>query len=110
MVRLLVVLGVFLGWQAFADGPLAYYVLSNILITGLAIEGAINKKPNKEWAVYALCAFGGFTTSLCGALFSVDTDNKCFLCDRGSGLPVSLLFCLAALAVAGYLVGTKRNG
>lgn len=109
LLRLAAVAAVFMGWQLFDDGPLAYYIGAGLLIAALSIERAFTS-PGRTWAVYAFCACEGITTSACGGMYVAHADARHFLCDRGSGLPVSLFSGLLALACAAYLLRGKRDG
>lgn len=109
LVRLVGVAAVFMGWQLAPDGPLAYYIGAGLLIAWLALERAVTA-PGKAWAVYAYAAFCGLSTSTCGAMYAAGADARHFLCDRGTGLPVSLLSGLLALAAVLYLSVGGRDG
>ena len=109
LLRLSGVVVVFMGWQLFDDGPLAYYIGAGLLIGWLATERAITA-PGKAWAVYAYAAACGLSSSACGAMYAAGADARHFLCDRGTGLPVSLLSGLLALAAVLYLSVGGRDG
>lgn len=109
LLRFAFVAAVFMGWQVFQDGPLAYYIAAGLLIAWLAAERALTVT-GKAWAIYAWCSVQGITTSACGGLYAAQSDARHFLCDRGAGLPVSLFSGLLALAVVLYLWTGAKNG
>ena len=85
---LLAVVFVFTGWQLFPDGPLAYYILSALL--GVVLLTLVGAALGGDWAL--VCAYGAIVyamTAGCGSLFAASADGFHFLCDRGTGLPVS---------------------
>lgn len=104
--HVLIIAVVFIGWQLFPDGPLAYYMLTGLLIGWLCLQIAAHKG-GRWWAVYGLGAGVGFLATTCGGLYAIKADARAFLCDKGTGLPVSLFIGLAAIAVAVYVLRDK---
>lgn len=93
----------YVGWQLFPDGPLAFYTLCGLLVALLCLQLAL-KPVGRMWAVYAYGVAMGLGTSACGALYAAQADGYHFVCDRGTGLPVSLVSGGLALAVVVYLL------
>ncbi len=98
---------VFLGWQLFEDGPLAYYIAAALLIAGLCVKLAI-KEPELALA-YACGTVLALLTAGCGALFSLGASGKEFLCDKGTGLPVSMVSGAVLLVVAALMLRKGRR-
>jgi hypothetical protein len=94
-------------WQLFSNGPLAFYVIAGVTTAWLCIELAI-KSERKLWPVFGLGAAMAFLTSGCGALFVANTDGFRFMCDQGSGLPVSIISGLCFVGVLVYVAGSKK--
>lgn len=99
----------FMGWQVFEDGPLAYYIAAALLTCALCLRAA-QGRGRRAWAVFGYGAFLSACTAGCGALYAAHADGRHFLCDRGSGLPVSLVSGLAGIAVAVYLRKGSGDG
>lgn len=97
---------VFMGWQLFEDGPLAYYIEAALLIAALSIRLAFNE-PELALA-YACGAVLALLTAGCGALFSIGASGKEFLCDKGTGLPVSMVSGAIILVVAALMLRKGR--
>jgi len=94
------------GWQAFSDGPLAFYVMAGLLIALLL--WVIGKEKRGNW--WPVCLFGmslGGMQAGCGLLYA--GDGKSFICDSGTGLPLSLVTMGAASLLAGWLTKKPRQ-
>jgi len=94
---------VYMGWQLFADGPLAYYIAAAAFTGALCIRAAWGRGA-RAWAVFGYGALMAGLTAGCGVFYAAHADGRHFLCDRGSGLPVSLVSGLAGIAVAVFLL------
>ena len=99
----------FMGWQLFQDGPLAYYITAAVLTSALCIRSAWGRGV-RAWAVFGYGAAMSGLTAGCGAMFATHADGVHFLCDRGSGLPVSLVSGISGIAVAVYLMKGSGDG
>lgn len=84
-------------WQLFPDGPLAFYITQGLLITMLCIQLA-RKSP--LWPVYLYGALMAFMTSACGGMYAGHADGYHFLCDKGTGIPLSSISLGFALLIA----------
>lgn len=94
------------GWQVFDDGPMAFYVMAGLLIAGLLWQ--IARDNGGQW--WPVCVFGivlGFMQAGCGVMYSV-LDGRSFICDAGTGLPLSLATMGAASMLAGWLATKAR--
>lgn len=96
------------GWQLFPDGPLAFYALCGLLVALLCLQQARRPGIGRMWAVYAYGIAMGLGTTTCGGLYAAQADGYHFLCDKGSGVPISLISGGLALAVAVYILRGKR--
>ena len=91
---------VYYGWQFFGNGPLAFYVLMGLWVAWrMALLGS---ERGGEWR--PACLFGvvlGLMQAACGAAYVAD--GRSFLCDKGTGLPISsLVLAIAAGLIAFY--------
>lgn len=98
---------VYLGWQFFEDGPLAYYIATALLVAGMSVRLA-TKEPELVLA-YACGTVLALLTAGCGALYSVGASGKEFLCDKGTGLPVSMVSGAVILVVAALMLRKGRR-
>lgn len=87
-------------WQLFPNGPLAFYITQGLLITMLCIQLA---RKSKLAVVYLYGAFMAFMTSACGGMYAGYADGYHFLCDKGSGIPISSISLGSAILIALYL-------
>lgn len=94
------------GWQLFDNGPLANYVITGLLVFLLSV---LNARKSELWVVYLYGGVMGLCTSACGGMFILKMDGYAFLCDKGTGIPVSLISGLGAVGVAGYLLARKKT-
>lgn len=95
------------GWQLFHDGPLANYIITGLVLAALCGRLALRSK--KHAIVYLYGGAMGLMTSGCGGMFSMKADGYRFLCDKGTGLPVSMITGLGALAVAMHLLARGKK-
>lgn len=111
MLRLAAFAAVFMGWQFFPDGPLAYYIACGALIAALCIERAHSIKTKTAWIVYGYGAAMGSMSAACGGLYAEQADGYSILCDKGTGLPVSLISGSLLLVAAAYVYKQgNKNG
>jgi len=97
---------VYTGWQLFPDGPLAFYCLMGAWVASLMIR--LGMAMRGEW--WAPCLFGAFlglTQSVCGLAYV--GDGRSFLCDKGTGLPITALVLGVACGIMVYLI-RRRHG
>lgn len=105
---LLAVMLVFTGWQLFPNGPLAYYVLSALALMFTLIW--IATRVGRECALVALYgALQSGMTAACGGMYASSMDGFHYLCDRGTGLPVSGITLTTGLLLAAWLTRSGRN-
>lgn len=111
MLQLAAFAAVFMGWQIFQDGPLAYYMACGLLIALLCIQRA-RALGGVAWAIYGYGASMGIMSATCGGLYAAKADGYSMLCDKGTGLPISLISGGALLLVAAYVYkkGRDKNG
>ena len=96
---LAVLTATYAGWQLFEDGPLAFYVSVGLLIAVLL--RMVWTARGKEWR--PVCLFGislGLMQAGCGAAFS--GNGRSFVCDSGTGLPISAIVFAGAFGLAVY--------
>lgn len=106
--QLLLFVAVYMGWQLLPNGPLAYYVAQAALSCLLALQVGY-WLTGAAWVVYLFGAALAASTAGCGALFAAQADARHFLCDAGTGLPVSSFTGALALLVALYLLKEGRR-
>lgn len=98
---------VYSGWQFFADGPLAFYVLMGLWVAWRMLLLGLDR--GGDW--WPACLFGvmlGLMQAACGAAYAAD--GRSFLCDKGTGLPISsLVLALAAGLIAYYAQRMRRD-
>ena len=94
-------------WQAFPDGPLAFYIINALFVAFLCVRAAL-KEP-MWWQVYAYGAVMALLTAGCGGLFIAKADGAAFLCDKGTGLPVSLISGIGFLVLIVVLLKRKKT-
>lgn len=98
---------VYCGWQAFADGPLGFYVLMGLWV--VFVTAWIGFEKRGEW--WPACLFGawlGLMQSGCGLMYI--GDGRSFLCDKGTGLPITALVLAVAAGLAAYYARKKKHG
>ena len=98
-VLLASLLSAYCGWQAFSDGPLAFYVLIGLWVAGMCLWVGFEKRG--DW--WPVCLFGvwlGLMQSGCGLLYV--GDGRSFVCDKGTGLPITALVLAVAAGLAAY--------
>ena len=95
----------FCAFNAFKDGPLAFYISQALL--GMFLMGWIARAGDKRIVVVAL--YGAFlygSTAACGAMFSTKANGWQYLCDTGTGAPVNAITLLSGVLIAGWLLGS----
>lgn len=93
-------------WQAFPDGPLAFYVCMGVFVAWRSL--VFGWERGGEW--WPACAVGvvlGLLHAGCGLTYA--GDGRSFICDTGSGLPITPIVLAAACGVATYYA-RKRYG
>lgn len=99
-------LAVYTGWQFFADGPLAFYVSVGLWVAWrMFLQGLAWGR--EGWPA---CLFGvvlGLMQAGCGAAYIAD--GRSFLCDKGTGLPISSLVLALAAGVIAYYARRMRR-
>lgn len=96
LILLAALVATYAGWQVFDDGPLAFYVSAGLLVCALLWQ---IRRDHREWS--PVCYFGmmlGLMQAGCGATFA--GDGRSFVCDNGTGLPISAIVCAAAVGLA----------
>lgn len=89
-------LAVYFGWQLFADGPRAFYVMAGLSVVGIFALAAMHGG-RRWWPASAFGALMGALQAGCGMV--VDGVSEGFICDNGTGLPVAGLTLSAAVGV-----------
>lgn len=97
---------VYTGWQLFPDGPLAFYTLMGVWVALLMFRLAFTLKGD-WWPVCLFGVFLGLSQSVCGLAYV--GDGRSFLCDKGTGLPITPLVMGAAIGILFYLTW-RRHG
>jgi len=104
MAELLVV---YCGWQLFSDGPLAFYVIMGLWVAyRMALLGY---EKGREW--WPACMFGavlGLMQAGCG--FAYTGDGRSFVCDKGTGLPITALVLASAAGIIAYYARRLHRG
>lgn len=108
MVLLAELMALYYGWTLFADGPLAFYVLAGLFIAWRL--ACIAHERGRDW--WPVCGFGAalaLMQSTCGMLYAAD--GRSFVCDSGTGLPISALVLAGGAALTAHYVRRRpRNG
>jgi hypothetical protein len=104
MWQLAIIVAANMVWPAFKDGPRAFYVISALLIVYLCVLLAWK---SKLWPVFLYGALMALMTAGCGAFF--EADGSRFVCDSGTGAPVSLISGLGALLLIGYMLARGKK-
>jgi len=95
------------GWQFFSDGPLANYIISALLVAYLCARAAWR---SPMWPAYGYGVAMALMTAGCGGMYATQADGYSFLCDKGTGLPISLISGLGAIAlVVWVLIREKKS-
>lgn len=103
---LVVITATYTVWQIFSDGPQAFYVSCGVLVAVLLLE--IGRLRGGDW--WPVCWYGaalGATQAACGSLFA--GDGSTFICDSGTGVPISLMTFTAGGFVALELLRRHRK-
>lgn len=99
-------LAVYCGWQFFADGPLGFYVLMGLFVAVLMLHVGMWKRG--DW--WPVCIFGawlGLMQAGCGLAYL--GDGRSFLCDKGTGLPITALVLAVAAGLAAFYARRLRG-
>lgn len=104
MWHLLLLVAASWGWQLFPDGPLANYIMTGLLVAYLCGRLAWN---SPLWPAYGYGGLVGLLTAGCGGLYAAEADSYHVLCDKGTGLPISIITAGLALASAALLIRSK---
>lgn len=100
-------LALYTGWQAFADGPLAFYVSVGLWVAWRMF--LIGRERGGDW--WPVCLFGitlGLLQAGCGLAYV--GDGRSFVCDAGTGLPISSLVLAIAAGVVTYYARRLHRG
>jgi hypothetical protein len=96
-----------MGWALFSDGPLAYYMAAGAL---LALLSYLLKDRGGAWVPVAWYGVSiGSLVFTCGGLYGAEADGYSFLCDKGTGLPVSTFTGLGAVIAARAIYRKQRH-
>ena len=93
-------------WQAFPDGPLAFYVTVGVWVAWRMLLLGIER--GEQW--WPACLFGmglGAMQAGCGLMYV--GDGRSFICDKGTGLPITALVLAAAAGLAAYYARNKNG-
>jgi hypothetical protein len=96
----------FTSFNLFADGPLAFYIAQAVF--GSLVMLAIAKACGGRIAV--VCLYGAFlygSTAACGSTFSQKANGWQYLCDAGTGAPISAITLAVGMLIAGWLLGGR---
>lgn len=86
-------------WQAFPNGPLAFYVTVGLWVAWRMV--LLAREKGKEWR--PVCLFGavlGLSQAGCGLMYV--GDGRSFICDKGTGLPITPLILAGAAGLAAH--------
>lgn len=92
-------------WQAFSDGPLAFYVTVGLWVAWRMV--LLGWERGAEW--HPVCAFGailGVAQAGCGLMYV--GDGRSFICDKGTGLPITPLILAGAAGLAAHYWRAQR--
>jgi hypothetical protein len=92
-------------WQAFPDGPLAFYVTVGVWVVWRMVVTA--REHDRDW--WPVCLFGallGLMQAGCGLAYVAD--GRSFVCDGGTGLPITPLVLAGAAGLAAHYVRKKH--
>lgn len=93
-------------WQVFPDGPLAFYVTAGVWVAWRCLLVGIERS-GQWWPVALFGVFLGLMQAGCGLLYV--GDGRSFICDSGTGLPITPIVLAAACGLATYYA-RKRYG
>jgi hypothetical protein len=103
---LLALLTAFTAHNAFADKTLAFYVAQALL--GVVLVIFIGWRAGRQLA--AVCLYGIFlfgTAAACGVVYPQLQDGHKYLCDTGTGAPVSAITWLVGVFLLGWVIRGK---
>jgi hypothetical protein len=106
MWHLAVIVTAGMAWQLFSNGPLAFYISSALLIVYLC---ALLAWKSPLWPIFLYGGLMSLMTAGCGAMFATRADGAKFLCDAGSGAPVSLISGLGAIFLIGFMLARSKK-
>jgi hypothetical protein len=95
-----------MGWQLFPDGPLANYIITAVFAAGLCMRVGWR---SRMWPAYAFGALVSMMTAGCGGLYVLQADGYSMLCDKGTGLPVSMITGLLAVLVGIWILVREKK-
>lgn len=100
-------MAVYCGWQFFADGPLAFYVSIGLWLAWRMF--LLGMERGEDW--WPVCLFGawlGLMQAGCGLAYAAD--GKSFVCDKGTGLPITSLVLAAAAGLVAFYARRLGHG
>lgn len=105
---LVALLAAFTVHNLFDDKNLAFYIAQALMGVFLMIrDGWRADACTAVVCLYGLFLFG--TTAACGVAFPQLQDGQKYLCDTGTGAPVTAITLLAGVLLLGWVMG-KRDG
>lgn len=96
---LLSLVALYTGWQAFPDGPLAFYVSTGLFVVVVSIA-------TQDWPIAVFGSALGLMQSACGLMYA--GDGRSYVCDSGTGLPITPLVLSSGAGLALYYWGRKK--
>jgi hypothetical protein len=100
-------LALYYGWTAFQDGPLAFYVSVGLWVAWRC--WLLYLEHGRGWL--PVCVYGaglGLMQASCGLMFAAD--GRSFVCDSGTGLPISALVLAGGASVAAHYLRVREHG
>lgn len=93
-------------WQAFPDGPLAFYVTVGLWVAWRMLLIGL-ERGGDWWPVSILGVLLGLLQAGCGMAYVAD--GRSFVCDKGTGLPITPLVLSLAAGLATYYARRIRH-
>lgn len=93
-------------WQAFPDGPLAFHSMLGLWVAWRCV--LLGYERRGDW--WPACLFGaglGFMQSGCALMYV--GNGRSFVCDAGTGLPITALIWATAAGLAAYYARRLRD-
>lgn len=94
-------------WQAFPDGPLAFHAMLGLWVTWRCLLLGWQRR-GQWWPVCLYGAFLGLMQSGCALMYV--GDGRSFVCDSGTGLPITPLIFACACGLASYYARKHYGG